>query len=355
MNLVARAVSRATKIRNHVTGWLTVPQRFRHVAGPTHRRLGDREVALIVLGRNAAFYLPELFRHHRALGVRHFVYVDNGSQDGSVEIASTELDTTVAVCDASFKRHQGLIRRLAATRFVSGGWRLVVDADELFDFPGSDSIDLPGLIDRLEAAGHTGLVAQMLDMVPETGLSPALSESYASAIAACAWYDLNGLDIRAYHDRDHPIGHLTKGNQLTDPCVKVFSGGIRRTLFGERCCLTKHPLFKLAPGVRPQGHPHIALGLRLADFTALLRHYKFAGDFLERERDLVARQALAHGEAALRVRRLSADPQMSFATETRRQWRPQEPLPTRLLAEGFLVATPAARTRLGLSPARSPS
>jgi hypothetical protein len=306
--------------------------------GPACHQLRDDQAAVIVLGQNTAFYLPRLVAHHRALGIEHFVLLDNGSTDGSVECAA-DLGMLVASCDLGFRDFQMEMRYAATTAFCRGGWRLVVDSDELFDYPGSARRALPEMLAWLNARGQTAVVAQMLDLVPEDGLSEALDADYDQAIAACVWYDLTNLEQRDYFDPKLHFAHLLARNTVTKPRIPILFGGIRRTLFGEDCCLSKHPLFRPGPGVDPASHPHVATGVHCAEFSALLRHYKFTGGFRAREADRVRRRALSHGEADLRMRTLDGVAEFSFRTPG----RSQAPTTEHLLDAEFLLASESAR------------
>ncbi len=68
--------------------------------------------------------------------------------------------------------------------------------------------------------------------------------------------------------------------------VKFYFGGMRNEVFGEDCCLTTHRLVKNSPEVVLYSHPHCSGSVRCADFTALIKHYKFCGDYLAREKRL---------------------------------------------------------------------
>lgn len=315
-----------------------VRARLRHLHGPVFHELRDDQAAVIVLGQNTAFYLPRLVAHHRELGIEHFVLLDNGSTDSSVECAA-DLGMIVASCALSFRDFQMEMRHAATTAFCRGGWRLVVDSDELFDYPGSSRHTLPEVLTWLNARGQTAVVAQMLDLVPEDGFTAALDSDYDQAIAACEWYDVSTIEAHSYLDPALPFAHLLARNTLTDPRIAILFGGIRRTLFGEDCCLSKHPLFRPGAGVDPAPHPHVASGVRCAEFSALLRHYKFTGGFREREAERVRRRALSHNEADLRMRTLERAAEFSFRTPR----RAKTPTPERLLEAGVLVASETAR------------
>jgi hypothetical protein len=306
--------------------------------------LGEHEVALILLGRNVSFYLEKLHAHHRALGVDHMVYVDNGSTDDSLELAARLPGTVVATCSADFRVHQPWIRYHAVTKYVTGGWRLLIDADELFDYPGSERLRVPDLTRRLASRGFTGVIAQMLDLVPPDSLCENLNRCYREAIETCRAYSLGGIEKHDYHRAGLDVSYFLAQNSIASDAIKLHYGGLRRRLFGEDCLLTKHPLIRMARGVVPLPHPHLSTGLACADFTALIRHYKFTGNFLERERSLLRERRITHGETALRVSTFDRRPDLSFSVPDMQY----DATVAALLEEGFLVASDDARTMLGI-------
>ena len=315
-----------------------------HVHGPEKFVLGDDEVALVILGRNVSYHLKTIVEHHRAMGADYLMYLDNGSTDDSIELAKSFPNAIVATCPLGFREYQMNMRAYASTLFIEGGWRLVLDSDELLDFPGADRMRLPDLTRKLNTEGHTGLVCQMLEMVPPGPLSAHQGLSFEDTLKAFNSYSLADIDARDYHSKVTRWHWYMDQNEITNPDIKIMFGGIRATLFGEECAITKHPLFKMGPGVNPGVHPHISTGLRCADFSGVLRHYKFSGDFLDREKARIAEQRLKHNEAVLRISRFAEEPDLSFLLPTSKQ----DPTIESLLEDGFLVASDAAKTRLGL-------
>lgn len=319
-----------------------------HVAGPKLTKLAPDEVALVLLGRNVGYFLRENVAWHRAMGVRHIVYMDNGSTDDSIEIMAAMENTTVARCDAHFRQNQHRIRYYANTMFLEGGWRLAIDPDELLDYPGRERIDLPQMARYLSGRGFDAMVAHMLDMVPRGPLSEAPQTSFAEAIASFDSYGLEGFSSLDYHCKDIPWQFFLGQNQTSNPDIRVMYGGIRKLAFDEDCCLIKHPLFRMGPGVRPQPHPHVTTGVRCADFSAVLKHYKLAGGVLAREKKLLAEGRIHHPETALRVARLSEAPDIDLGAFAAHR----DPTVEKLIEEGFLQITPRTRTDLlGPQPA----
>ncbi len=106
--------------------------------------------------------------YYRGLGVDHFLFVDNDSDDGSRELPCRAA-RRVAVDD------QG---RLQAARFGmdwiswllwrhgAGHWCLTVDPDELFVYPHCDTRPLRALTDWLDGSANKSFPAMLLDMYP---------------------------------------------------------------------------------------------------------------------------------------------------------------------------------------------
>lgn len=314
--------------------------RVRLLHGPAMTRLKDDQIALVIVGRDVGYFLDHHIRHHLALGVSHVIYMDNESSDDSIDIVRQFPNVTIASCTAEFRTHEGRIRHLANTRFLRGGWRLAIDPDELLDYPGSDRIDLPELTRRMSARGHSALVAQMLDMVHDGPLSETAGMDFAQAAQHFDCFSLRNISEKPY---DSPfLKEFLDLNRVTNPDIRFLFGGLRRAAFGENCCLTKHALFRMDKGVVPHPHPHVAAGVTCTDFSALLRHYKFAGGILERERKLLTENRISHGEMRLRVARIEDEGDINLG----RYAECRNPTVEGLLEKGFLKASDAALAML---------
>ena len=336
-----RAVQKVTNKVRQVRTLRRVRSGIQLVHGPAMTRLGQNEVALVLVGRDVAFFLAHPIAHHRRLGVSHIVYLDNGSTDDSIQIAQRWPDITIATCDADFRKHEGEIRFFANTLFLEGGWRLAIDPDELLDYPNSGHVPLPELARRMAARGHTALVAQMLDMAFDGPLSQAGALSYAEAEAQFDRYNLADVTRLSYLGSDLPWAWFLEQNRVSHPDIPILHGGLRKAAFEEKCSLTKHALFRVGDGVVPHPHPHVTTGVLCTDFTAVLKHYKLAGGVVARDAKLVAENRVWHPESQQRLARL-AEQDMNLATFCDHQ----SPTVEGLIAQGFLAITDAAREML---------
>lgn len=78
-------------------------RRLKPVAVRTDR-IGRGALLLFATIRNEAQRLPHFLRHYRALGIEHFLIVDNDSDDGSAEMLAAEPDVSLWRTSASYRR-----------------------------------------------------------------------------------------------------------------------------------------------------------------------------------------------------------------------------------------------------------
>jgi hypothetical protein len=305
------------------------------VHGPARVDLTPDEVAVVSLMRDAAYFIGPFIAHHQALGVRHIVIVDNGSSDDTVAIASGFDDVTVIRNTLPAKHYEVLLRDVAAREVLHGGWVLFADADEMFEVPLG--APLPRLMAYLNAQNYTAMVTQMLDLFSPLPYGAGKDWSYSQVIAQADRYSLGQVASVPYHDRDQ-IGFswFLDGND-GDVALKI--GGLRREVFGEACFLSKHSLVRNLPEVQLMTHPHCASGVRVADVTGLLRHYKLAGDYLARDRASVAAGTWDHAEDAKRLAAAVGGDAFTIAPAAPHVYGG----PTKLVEQGFLEASDAYR------------
>jgi hypothetical protein len=293
------------------------------------------------------FYLQEFLHHYRTLGAHSFVFFDTGSTDGTVERLKQEPDVSILHSDLPWGEFESDFRNYAATTLCMGHWVLYADMDELFCFEGQEQIGLRGLTRYMQTQGYTGLVAQMLEMVPKEPLAQAATWPYAQVLERFRSYDVSDVMDRDYFNPGAKFGWFLRNNTLGSQQIRVKMGGVRHTFFDEMCCLTKHPLVFVDGNTKPGVHPHCASNVRTADFTALIKHYKFANDTLGRDRDSVANNAIHHGEDALRLKRMSEDSALSLSSDTAQDFAGI----AQLQHQDFLVASDRFRAFIAEYPA----
>lgn len=247
------------------------------MAGPESVGYGPDEVLAICVVRNGEAYVRPFLEHHLGLGVAHVVFLDNGSTDGTVERARESDRVTILSCDLPYEKYENVMKRYLARRFSRGRWNLCVDIDELFEYPFSNVLPLPSLVEYLNRHQYTAVVAQMLDMLPEGPLQEARIAPGRRLEETFPFYDVT--DVR--HTK-YPFGNLS------NPAVKMHWGGIRKAVFGTDNGLTKAALVKADDSVDLFVKYHHAENVKVADFTGVLLHFPFTDAFAGKVADAVA-------------------------------------------------------------------
>ena len=119
--------------------------------------------------RNEIKFLPHFLKHYRSLGVKEFIFIDNGSTDGSTEMLLQQPDAYVMYTEQSFKdANYGMswVNSIIRDHCLSK-WVLFVDCDEFLIFPESESRDLKSFCAYLSTKGFNCAPAAMIDMYPE--------------------------------------------------------------------------------------------------------------------------------------------------------------------------------------------
>ncbi len=229
---------------------------------------------ILVVGclRNEALRLPDFLAHHRKLGVARFFLIDNGSTDGTVDYLRQQPDVCLFHTSDSYASSRCGVDWLNAVLgdYAVGHWTLILDADELFVFPGFEDTGLASFVAWVEDQGHDAVCAPMLDMYPRGPLAATGYAAGESLIDTCRWFDADGYERR----------RIPGGPEV------LHRGGPRHRLFWEgrevgfpSPVLTKIPLVKWRADLELTASTHVLRGARLSQVTGLLMHFKFLQDF----------------------------------------------------------------------------
>jgi Glycosyl transferase family 2 len=247
---------------------LLLPSRVKHLSGPRRVVSGPDDVIVISVMRNGEVWLESFLVHHRRLGIRNFVILDNGSSDRSVEILSRQPDVTLLRTYAPYHAYENTMKRYLARRYCRDRWCLCLDVDELFDFPRSATTPLWALAAYLNHKGFNAVITQMLDMFSDGPISETRHDPGKDLKTQYSFYDLSGIAATPY-----PFG------QVSDPAIMMHHGGIRKTIFGTNNGLTKVSLFLMDTKLKPFVSWHHAQNARLADISCVLLHFPFVNSF----------------------------------------------------------------------------
>lgn len=258
---------------------------LKHLYGPERIEYDPEELVVLCLVRDGQTHLRSFIEHYFALGVRHIVFLDNGSRDKTVSIAREYDNVTIFQAGLPFKRYRIAMKRYLISRFGRGRWSLCVDIDELFDYPHSEVVGLEKLLRYLNSNSYTAVVAHMLDMFKDEPLSEAAEGEDGRLKELYRFYDVSDIVRTDY------VATVGPGNTVSNEAIDSFKGGIQKTVFGHAGALTKHPLVFLDEELEPmRGSAHWVSGARVADFTAVLFHYKFIDQHFQESTAQAARK-----------------------------------------------------------------
>ncbi|MGR3616902.1 MAG: glycosyltransferase family 2 protein [Paracoccaceae bacterium] len=180
--------------------------RSRHqlkVVADRTRLISADAVLLVGVLRNEATRIPYFLEYYRALGVDHFLLIDNESDDGSNELLASQSDVSLWKTNASYKESRFGVDWMTwlQMQFADDHWCLTVDVDELLVSPFPD---LKQLTSHLEEIGQAAYGAIMLDLYPQGPVGDYVYIPGQNPLEVIDAFDPKGY--RA--SRQYPLGNL---------------------------------------------------------------------------------------------------------------------------------------------------
>ncbi|WP_408607891.1 glycosyltransferase family 2 protein [Acidimangrovimonas sediminis] len=168
--------------------------------------IGRHDILVFSTLRNERVRLPYFLQYYRDMGVNHFLFVDNDSDDGSREYLIEQSDCSVWTTKASYKRSRFGVDWLnwLQTRYGHNHWCLVVDPDEFLVYPFCDTRSIRALTDWLDASSIRSFGAMLLDMYPKGRLDAQPYREGTDPFEIANWFDSGNYTIQ----RNHRFGNL---------------------------------------------------------------------------------------------------------------------------------------------------
>jgi len=248
------------------------------------------DILLFSTIRNEDIRLPYFLKYYRDLGVRHFLLVDNDSDDGGAEYLARQPDVSLWRTRASYKRARFGMDWITwlQRKYAHGHWTLVVDPDEFLVYPFCDTRPLKALTDWLDASSIRSSGTMLIDMYPKGPIESAEYERGQDPFEVAPWFDSGNYTI----SRNFMFGNLW------------IQGGPRARVFfrdePERApALNKIPLVKWDRRYTYVRSTHMLLprGLNLVydewggeKMSGALLHAKFLQSLTEKAREELERK-----------------------------------------------------------------
>lgn len=264
--------------------------------------LVDKDVILITAIQDSADFIPHFIKHYAEIGVKNFVFIDNDSKDGSVDLIENlaiEYNVFVDIWYTNDKYNgrklMGWRRRLMAY-YGLNRWYLSVDSDELLVF-GYENINT--FIADLESKELLAAGAIMIDMYPKSTFADMDKIAPEDIIKEYRYFDI--CTYESFANR--------KYNR------RVF-GGPRQRIFEISPSLQKYPLIfakEETIGINPHFWYPYDINAKTS-FIAGLLHYKFLPGYRKKYANN-AENGLYYNNSAeykVYVEKIEQDPQASF-------------------------------------------
>lgn len=262
--------------------------------------------------RNEGVRLPYFLEYYRKMGVGHFFFVDNDSDDGSLDYLADQPDVSVWSTKASYKRARFGVDWLNGLqmKFAHGHWVLTVDPDEFLVFPFCDTRPLRALTDWLDASSIKSFSAMLLDMYPKGRLDEQPYRAGQNPIDIACWFDSGNYTI----SRNPSFGNLW------------IQGGPRSRVFfpeepAKAPALNKVPLVKWDKRYAYVSSTHMLLPRGLNQVydewggekaSGVLLHAKFLDTFGDKAKEELERSQHYAGSVEYKAyaERIKDDPQL---------------------------------------------
>ena len=160
-------------------------------------QIREDDILLFCTQRNEKIRLPYFLDYYRDMGVKHFFFVDNDSNDGSLEYLADQPDASVWSTKASYKKSRFGVDWLnwLQMSYAHGHWVLTVDPDEFLVYPFCDTRPLSALTDWLDASSIRSFSAMLLDMYPKGSLDTFPYTDGQNPFEIASWFDSGNYTI----------------------------------------------------------------------------------------------------------------------------------------------------------------
>ena len=252
-------------------------------------RINQDEILCCVVVRNECVRIPYFVQYYRRLGVSRFFFVDNGSDDGTVEWLLNQEDVHVWHSCLPFNQANfgSAWFELILRRYGTGHWCLTVDVDEFLIYADAPDCSLPQFCSELDQQGKQVATGILLDLYSNKPIVETQYHEGEDPLQHCCYFDR-----KPYHRR------YENGGQYNNQTI--FLGGARQRVFCTEMdyILSKAVLLRYGTDVvlTPGQHLTNTHVDSIAKEVICLLHFKFLSTFKEyAEREAIRE---VHAQAA---------------------------------------------------------
>jgi glycosyltransferase involved in cell wall biosynthesis len=235
--------------------------------------ISPKNVVCFSIVRNESLRIESFLNHHRSIGIEHFIFIDNDSDDNTADFLSAQRDVSLFITDEEFGKSRFGLNWITPLldKYCCGCWALTLDADELLVYPHCENNNIRTLCDYLDLKKCAAVVTIMVDMYSSKSIKLTAHNPGTSLIDSCPYFDPGPYEIR---------------RQANAFPFLYFHGGARTRYFWRSDTkilppwITKVPLVKWNGRCRYSStHEMDPAPGTLSGIAAALLHFKFLDDF----------------------------------------------------------------------------
>lgn len=229
--------------------------------------IDKKDILLICVVYNEMLRLSFFLNYYRNLGITKFFFIDNNSNDGSLEFLLNQPDCHVFWTDDSYPLSaSGIywVHHLLDNYIPENQWCIHADADEFLVYPHCENHKLPTLTQYLDKHGYEAIASFMLDMYPKD-INSQLSITQDDDLLKISPYFYNNYQF-FYQDTSpyiRPVGGIFQHYGIYDRRVKT-------------------ALFKANKELRFLSATHASTPTKIANISSVYFHFKMIGDFYQK-------------------------------------------------------------------------
>ena len=150
-----------------------------------------RDILLVSVVRNEKIRLPYFLQYYRKMGINHFLFIDNDSNDGTQEFLAQQPDVSVWHSAASYKKSTFGIdwSNYLLRKYAHRHWVLTVDPDEFFIYPFCDTRPIRALTDWLDGCAVRSFGTMLIDMYPQGRVEDHPYHEGQDPFEIACWFD----------------------------------------------------------------------------------------------------------------------------------------------------------------------
>lgn len=146
---------------------------------------------LVCCVRNERLRLEKFLAYYRRLGVGHFLFVDNESEDGLAGYLAAQPDCSHWIAAGSYKDSNFGMDwcNHLLDRYGAGKWCITVDPDEFLVYPHAEYRGLRSLTRYMEGIEQPSLLAPLVDAYAQRPLSATALTPETDPFVLCPYFD----------------------------------------------------------------------------------------------------------------------------------------------------------------------